>query len=317
MKLFTISIFLLSFTTCLFAQAEIPAEYITKIKTADSFYRIKEYEKSANTYSDAFKSIGWKSHEEGRYNAVCSWALANEIDSVFANIDELIEMDYSDLAHIKEDVDLIVLHSDLRWNSAIKSIEENKQKIEINYNQELISLLDSLYLEDQKWRSMVRKFNNKELNDSTITMEFISKNFSKTDSLNTFQVRKIFQKYGFPNFDLVGETGSNKFWYLIQHQDNFPSLQDSILTLMKIEVDKGKASPTDYAYLIDRVKVNTGQLQIYGTQMLLNSTSTSYEPKPIIEIEKLDERRKSVGLPPEEEYIKVMNERYFGGLNHK
>ena len=317
MKLFTISIFLFSCTTCLFSQTAIPAEYMTKIKTADSLYRIKEYKKAANTYSAAFKLIGWNSHIEGRYSAVCSWALANEIDSAFANLNELIAINYSDLAEIKADKDLNVLHTDLRWNSAIKSIEENKQKIEINYNQELISLVDSLYIEDQRWRSMVRKFNNKELPDSTITMEFISKNFAKTDSLNTFQVRKIYQKYGFPNFDLVGEKGSNKFWILIQHQDKFPALQDSILTLMKIEVDRGKASPADYAYLIDRVKVNTGQLQIYGTQMVVNVTSTSYEPKPVIEIEKLDERRKSVGLPPMAEYINTMNLRFFGSLKNK
>ena len=65
---------------------------------------------------------------------------------------------------------------------------------------------------------------------------------------------------------------------------------------MKKEVDKGKASVADYAYLVDRLKVNTGKLQIYGTQMIFNSSSfLSYETKTVIEPEKLNDRRKSVG----------------------
>jgi hypothetical protein len=74
---------------------------------------------------------------------------------------------------------------------------------------------------------------------------------------------------------------------------------------------------SDYAYLVDRVKVNTGQLQVYGTQMRLNKDSTSFEPKPVIDPDKLNERRKSVDLSMIESYIEIMNERYHGSLCKK
>lgn len=83
---------------------------------------------------------------------------------------------------------------------------------------------------------------------------------------------------------------------------------------MQVEVSAGNAYGADYAYLVDRVKINTGQLQIYGTQMILNNDSTSYIPRPVIDPDKLDERRHSVGLPPMDFYINAMNENYFGTL---
>ena len=69
-----------------------------------------------------------------------------------------------------------------------------------------------------------------------------------------------------------------------------------------------------YAYLIDRVNINSREKQVYGTQMQLNSDSTSYEPKPVIEPEQLNRRRKEAGLVPIEAYIKTMNDRYRGTL---
>ncbi len=69
--------------------------------------------------------------------------------------------------------------------------------------------------------------------------------------------------------------------------------------------------------MIDRVKVNTAQAQIFGTQMELNEDGTTYIPKKCINIENLDLRRKEMGLPPMEEYIQMMNTRNKGDLKVK
>ena len=44
----------------------------------------------------------------------------------------------------------------------------------------------------------------------------------------------------------------------------------------------------------------------------MNSDKTSYIPKPVRDAEVLNERSKSVGLPPIEDYIKGMNEKWYG-----
>ena len=82
-------------------------------------------------------------------------------------------------------------------------------------------------------------------------------------------------------------------------------------------MERKNANPSNYAYLVDRVKVNTNKLQIYGTQMILNKDQTSYEPKPVIDPENLNKRRESVGLGTIEEYIGIMNSHYRGSLSKK
>lgn len=72
-----------------------------------------------------------------------------------------------------------------------------------------------------------------------------------------------------------------------------------------------------YAYLIDRVKINSDEPQLYGTQLEINMDSTSYEPKPTIDLQNLNKRRTEMELVPIEEYIKTMNEKYYGTLKRK
>lgn len=307
-------LFLLITSTLLKGQA-IPKEYSNWIKKADSLYKKGDYKNSGNTYSFAFKSLGWKGYPADRYNAACAWALASVPDSAFFNLLRIAtKSNYSDYDHLTTDTDLQSLHNDARWHSLISKVKENKEKIEINFDKKLIKLLDSLVTEDQKWRSYLVKFDNKQLGNDTLSRKTIIYHLRATDSLNYFHLKNIFQTYGFPNFDLVGQTGSNNYWLLMQHQDRHSQFQEEVLHKMKEEADKGKASVINYAYLLDRVKVNTGQLQVYGTQMILNSTKTSYEPKPVVEPSKLNERRKSVGLDTIESYIETMNSRYFGTL---
>ena len=179
-------------------------------------------------------------------------------------------------------------------------------------NQSLSHLIDSLATEDQKWRGLMRQVDNKEID--TISRQQVNRIINETDSINLFAVRQIFKSYGYPGYDKVGEESSNQFWLLVQHADKHPEFQDSVLNKMKTEANKKNASLPNYAYLVDRVKVNTNQLQIYGTQMKINGAGTSYEPKPVFEPEKLNERRRLVGLTTIEDYVNTMNERYYGTL---
>lgn len=80
-------------------------------------------------------------------------------------------------------------------------------------------------------------------------------------------LEKVFNKHGFPGFDLIGQKGSNNFWLMVQHCDKWPEFQQKILNAMKPEVLKKNADAKDFAYLTDRVNINTGKKQIYGTQL--------------------------------------------------
>jgi hypothetical protein len=299
----------------------IQLEYYRLIKKADSLFQFKNYKAAAFTYSDAFMTLGWKGIVKDRYNAACAWAMADYPDSAIFNLERIAyKVAYSDITRVSTDKNLNSLYSHKKWKPILNKIKANFDSVSaINskLDKNLIRKLDSLAKEDQKWRNLLTRYHNNNIPKDSVNRKTLTKNMVKTDSMNSLEIRRIFYKYGFPNFDLVGQTGSEDFFIVVQHQDKFPVFQDSVLTSMKIEAEKGKASWANYAYLIDRVKINTGQLQIYGTQMQINKSNSSYEPKPVVEPDKLNVRRISVGLNTIEEYIAIMNEVYFGTLNKK
>lgn len=302
----------------LFGQNTPPPHYYDLVRNADSLFKLKDYKKAAVSYHAAFATFGGNAYIDHRYNAACSWAYAGYADSAFYNLQRIIaKANYSDLDQISTEPGFVSLRNDKRWLPLLGQVMSNIERIEAKYDKPAIKLLDSLVKLDQKWRNMIRDFDNKELRNDTISKETIIKNMIITDSLNLFHVKIIFRKYGFPGYDILGQEGSRNFWLIVQHQDKIPAFQDSVLQLMKIQVDVGNASLIDYAYLLDRVKVNVGKPQIYGTQMTLNQDGTSYVPKSVVEPEKLNERRKSVGLEPIEKYIESMNKRYFGSLKQE
>lgn len=184
------------------------------------------------------------------------------------------------------------------------------------FDTELFRLIDSLASEDQKWREVSRELKNSGKADSLQVAEAYEM-MRRTDSLNYLALVKIVDRHGFPDSDKLGTEGARNFWLLVQHQNKHPDFQERVLKMMEIAVSQNKASGKDYAYLMDRVLVNAGKLQVYGTQMTLNPARTSFEPKPCIEPEHLDERRASVGLETMKKYIEIMNQVYAGQLKSK
>ncbi|MDE3144914.1 MAG: hypothetical protein KGL19_12210 [Bacteroidota bacterium] len=139
-------------------------------------------------------------------------------------------------------------------------------------------------------------------------------NWQKSDSLNLAEAKNIFRQYGFPGYNLVGKNASNNFWIIVQHADNDATFQEEYLRSMQNEISANNANISNYAFLVDRVKCNKKEKQVYGTQLWLNKNKTSFAMPDVIEPEKLNDRRKSVGLNSIDEYLKEMNEVYKGKL---
>lgn len=120
------------------------------------------------------------------------------------------------------------------------------------------------------------------------------------------RLKEIFDKYGFVGFDLVGEEGSQNFWLMVQHSDHNPNFQKEVLEKMKVQVEKQNAESSNYGFLMDRVNLNTGKPQIYGTQVDYNFDIAQAFPKNLADSANVNERRKSIGLEPIEQYLNRM-----------
>lgn len=106
----------------------------------------------------------------------------------------------------------------------------------------------------------------------------------------------ILDRYGWPGPE-AGANASHNMWLIYQHQDANIDWQKRALRHMEVRLDSGEVSRSDYAYLFDRVAVNEGRLQRYGTQL------DGCGIKPVEDEPRLDQRRTAMGLPPIDEYL--------------
>lgn len=170
-------------------------------------------------------------------------------------------------------------------------------------NPELAKFIDSLAAEDQKPYLRVQK--------GEITAEQAERDFREATKRNYVHLKKTIEEHGFPSFELVGKTSSHNFWLMVQHSDFDVKFQKKVLKLMLKEVRRQNASAQNYAFLVDRVKINTDEPQLYGTQITVNDANKGYELKPVYKPDELNQRRKEIGLPPIEEYLEKANKMFF------
>lgn len=121
------------------------------------------------------------------------------------------------------------------------------------------------------------------------------------DAERTARLGEIFDEFGWPGIDLVGEDGSTAAWTIAQHSDLDVAFQERALGLLGDAVDDGQASPGDLAYLTDRVAANRGEPQVYGTQV--GCVDGEAQAGPLEDPETVDERRAEAGLDPLADYL--------------
>ncbi len=271
-------------------------EYFALVKEADLLYDAKDYKNSASVYSKAFKSFGWKGEISDRYNAACSWALANNIDSAFLQLHKISTIaNYSNHAHITQDPDLNALHKDGRWKPLLEIILQNKEKAEAHYDKPLIAQLDSIYREDQKYRQQIEPI-EKKFGWKSNEMKALWKIMREKDSVNLLKVKAILKQNGWLGTDVVGEHGSTTLFLVIQHADQIT--QEKYLPMMREAVENKKAKGRELALLEDRVALRQGKKQIYGSQIGRDIETNHYYVLPLEDPENVDTRRSKVGLEP-------------------
>lgn len=128
------------------------------------------------------------------------------------------------------------------------------------------------------------------------------------DSKNLKKIKEIIKKFGWPGISLVGIDGENAAFLLVQHADTDIKFQKECLLLIKKAAEKGEAGNQTLPYLTDRVLVKEGKKQIYGTQAKIIKGELIFDP--IEDMANVNTRRKEVGLPPLEEYKKLIEKMY-------
>jgi hypothetical protein len=121
------------------------------------------------------------------------------------------------------------------------------------------------------------------------------------DSMNLEKVKKMIQKYGWLGYDEIGNDCNFILFNTIQKADL--QTQVAYFPIVKAAVKNKKALKVHEVYLQDRIYLNQGRRQIYGSQVLLDPETEKYFVLPLEEPESVDKRRAEVGLQPMADYI--------------
>ncbi len=125
------------------------------------------------------------------------------------------------------------------------------------------------------------------------------------------QLAELFDQYGYLGIDRVGEEGEKHFWLMVQHSDHVPAFQQKVLDALPAEVADSNAQASHLALLTDRVRINNGQKQLYGTQVQFIPETGWTLPKPLADSATVNERRLAIGMEPIEAYLNQMSELHF------
>ena len=118
------------------------------------------------------------------------------------------------------------------------------------------------------------------------------------DSVSAIRAQRTVDRYGWPGKDDIGEEACEALFLCIQHADG-TDIQQKYLPILEQAVREGNAEPWHLAFLTDRVRMNRGEKQIYGTQSI-----SGKEPYivPMEDPDRVDSLRQSIGLGPITDY---------------
>ncbi|MGB0932260.1 MAG: DUF6624 domain-containing protein, partial [Chitinophagales bacterium] len=172
-------------------------------------------------------------------------------------------------------------------------------------NQALQREIIKMYVDDQAARrNLMKHIIEKYDLDST---EVSQENTTWVDEVNRERLKEIIEEFGFPTLKLIGTDAMQGVFLIIQHSDSDVEWQKSQLPNIESAVRNGDLPPQKYAYVFDRIQVNTKQAQRYGTQFSnVDLQNKIVELRDTEDLSLLDTRRREMGMMPIEVYKRIM-----------
>ncbi|MCT3897772.1 hypothetical protein HZQ13_06650 [Elizabethkingia anophelis] len=225
------------------------------------------------------------------YNNVIENIKKKQYPDAFKNLDSIISEDYF-IDTILTDKNFSALHHMEGWKKFTNQIKSKKSK----YNNDIRLKLLDVQSKDQSIRLIYQELKKTYTDDSDL-VKSASEKMKKIDLESVDIVAKIIDKYGWLGKDKIGKEANETLFLGIQHIDDLV-VQSKYLPAIKDAVKKGNAEPWHLAFLTDRILMNQGKKQIYGTQKIITKNPETSYIIPLENPEKVDELRKEIGLDP-------------------
>jgi hypothetical protein len=129
------------------------------------------------------------------------------------------------------------------------------------------------------------------------------------DSLNRIKLDSLINMYGWLGYKEVGKSGENAAFLIVQHSDRDVFFQKKCVKLMQNHLFEGNIWPQSFALLYDRIKVNSNEPQLFGSQVEIDRATNKFVPKKVYSLQLLNAYRLYMGLGTIESYLEIMNKR--------
>ena len=134
------------------------------------------------------------------------------------------------------------------------------------------------------------------------------------DRSNLKQIEKIIAQYGWPGKSFVGKPGNTTIFLVIQHSEL--AIQEKYLPLLQASVAANESDPGSLALMQDRILMQQGKKQIYGSQIERDSLTGGWKIYPIEDEMHVDQRRAKIKLETIEEYARRFGIQYVPPKNN-
>jgi hypothetical protein len=157
----------------------------------------------------------------------------------------------------------------------------------------LIKQLEAIFDTDQNPRQQLMTLINKH-GDGSAQVRAQWPKIERQDAANLVKVKKILDTHGWLSKEVVGDKANSALFLVIQHADR--KTREKYVPMMREAVKNQTASAADLAKLEDRLALEQGKKQLYGTQLGHDEATNRYYVFPIEDPDHIDARRKAMGL---------------------
>ena len=165
--------------------------------------------------------------------------------------------------------------------------------------------LERLFDLDQAGRDAMAKIDLSQLPEEQqdLAVTAIAREIDAHDLANQTALKKMLPKTGWLKKSEVGDKAEAAAFLILRHAVNDPALMHAFLPQIEAAVKQGEASGDQYALMYDRIALEFDhKKQRYGSQV--SCVGGQWVPSELEDPDHLDDRRRSIGLSSEADYLK-------------
>jgi hypothetical protein len=195
----------------------------------------------------------------------------------------------------------VKMSSNERFREIVGKIRNNWNKyIDTFEKKEIANELFEIYNADQRKR--VQYLFYESTLDSFINKEEFEKEIVRQDRINQVRILKLIEKNGWLFENQVG-LSNEAYFSVFQHAEN--DFQKKYFNIIEKAYKEGNVKPSNFAIFEDRLLVNAGKKQKYGSQ--LKNYKKEWVLYPTENIDSINSIRAKMDLEPIENYLEFFN----------